>query len=85
MTAGTENAHLPIQLRTEALEQLLVEAGLVDPAVMDKFISTYETDVGPMNGAKVVAKAWTDPGVSRALALRRHGRDRRTRLPRSAG
>ncbi len=34
---------------------------MVDPAVMDKFISTYETDVGPMNGAKVVAKAWTDP------------------------
>ena len=61
MTIGTENEHLPIQLRTEALEQLLVEAGLVDPAVMDKFISTYETDVGPMNGAKVVAKAWTDP------------------------
>lgn len=52
---------LPIQLRTEALEQLLVEQGLVDPTVMDKFISTYETDVGPMNGAKVVAKAWTDP------------------------
>ena len=52
---------LPIALRTEALEQLLVEKGLVDPAVMDKFISTYENDVGPLNGAKVVAKAWTDP------------------------
>jgi nitrile hydratase subunit alpha len=52
---------LPIQLRTEALEQLLVERGLVDPAVMDKFISTYANDVGPLNGAKVVAKAWTDP------------------------
>jgi nitrile hydratase subunit alpha len=52
---------LPIELRTEALEQLLVERGLVDPAVMDKFISTYETDVGPLNGAKVVARAWTDP------------------------
>jgi nitrile hydratase len=48
-------------LRTEALEQLLVERELVDPAVMDKFISTYENDVGPMNGAKVVARAWTDP------------------------
>ncbi|MDN5930741.1 MAG: nitrile hydratase subunit alpha [Pseudonocardia sp.] len=47
-------------LRTEALEQLLTERGLVDPAVMDKFISTYENDVGPLNGAKVVAKAWTD-------------------------
>jgi nitrile hydratase subunit alpha len=52
---------LPIALRSEALEQLLVEKGLVDPAVMDKFISTYEKDVGPLNGAKVVAKAWTDP------------------------
>ena len=51
---------LPIALRTEALEQLLVEKGLVDPAVMDKFITTYEKDVGPLNGAKVVAKAWTD-------------------------
>ncbi|MBW0118912.1 nitrile hydratase subunit alpha [Pseudonocardia abyssalis] len=48
-------------LRTEALEQLLTERGLVDPAVMNKFISTYENDVGPLNGAKVVAKAWTDP------------------------
>jgi len=51
---------LPIELRTEALEQLLIEKGLVDPAVMDKFISTYEKDVGPLNGAKVVAKAWVD-------------------------
>jgi nitrile hydratase len=48
-------------LRTEALESLLVERGLVDPAVMDTFITTYERDVGPLNGAKVVARAWTDP------------------------
>ena len=48
-------------LRTEALEQLLVERELIDPAVMDKFIKTYEQDVGPLNGAKVVARAWTDP------------------------
>ncbi len=59
--------HLPIQLRTEALEQLLVEAGLVDPTVMDKFISTYANDVGPLNGAKVVAKAWTDPAYKERL------------------
>jgi nitrile hydratase len=52
---------VPIALRTQALEQLLVERGLVDPAVMDNFIKMYETDVGPLNGAKVVAKAWTDP------------------------
>jgi nitrile hydratase len=52
---------VPIELRTEALEQLLVERGLVDPAVMDNFIKMYEKDVGPLNGARVVAKAWTDP------------------------
>jgi nitrile hydratase len=57
---STTADRLPIQLRTEALEQLLVEKGLVDPAVMDKFISTYEKDVGPLNGTKVVAKAWVD-------------------------
>jgi len=60
---------VPIALRTQALEQLLVERGLVDPAVMDNFIKMYETDVGPLNGAKVVAKAWTDPEYrSRLLA-----------------
>ena len=48
-------------LRAEALESLLVERGLVDPAVMDTFIATYEQDVGPLNGATVVARAWTDP------------------------
>lgn len=52
---------IPITLRTEALEQLLVERGLVNPDVMATFIKTYEQDVGPLNGAKVVAKAWTDP------------------------
>lgn len=61
MTASINPDRLPPALRTEALEQLLTERGLVDPAVMDKFISTYENDVGPLNGAKVVAKAWTDP------------------------
>ena len=60
---------VPITLRTQALEQLLVERGLVDPAVMDTFIKMYETDVGPLNGAKVVARAWTDPEYkSRLLA-----------------
>jgi nitrile hydratase len=56
---GTDR--LPASLRTEALEQILTERGLVDPGVMDKFIANYETNVGPLNGAKVVAKAWTDP------------------------
>lgn len=62
MTTSAPNSdRLSPALRTEALEQLLTERGLVDPAVMDKFIATYENDVGPLNGAKVVAKAWTDP------------------------
>ncbi|WP_432984163.1 nitrile hydratase subunit alpha [Dactylosporangium sp. CA-233914] len=56
-----QHQRVPIALRTEALEQLLVERGLVDPAVMDSLIKMYETDIGPLNGAKVVAKAWTDP------------------------
>jgi nitrile hydratase len=60
MSTDVTADRIPIKLRTEALEQLLVERGLVDPNVMDAFIKTYEKDVGPLNGAKVVAKAWTD-------------------------
>jgi nitrile hydratase len=52
---------IPAALRTEALEQLLTERGLIDPKVIDGFITTYETNVGPLNGAKVVARAWADP------------------------
>ncbi|HEY2206259.1 MAG TPA: nitrile hydratase subunit alpha [Pseudonocardia sp.] len=66
MTTGSDE-RIPAALRTEALEQLLTERGLVDPTVMDKFIANYETNVGPLNGAKVVAKAWTDPGYKRRL------------------
>ena len=50
-----------IELRVRALESILVEKGYVDPAALDAFVETYETRVGPRNGAKVVAKAWTDP------------------------
>lgn len=56
-----------LQLRVKALESLLVEKGLVDPAALDVFIDTYETKVGPRNGARVVAKAWTDPEFKRWL------------------
>ncbi|MGI5133574.1 MULTISPECIES: nitrile hydratase subunit alpha [unclassified Streptomyces] len=52
---------LPTALRVEALEQLLTERRLIDPKAVDGIITTYETNVGPLNGAKVVAKAWTDP------------------------
>ena len=58
-----DQAELPseIELRVKALETLLVEKGLVDPAALDVLIDTYENNVGPKNGAQVVAKAWTDP------------------------
>ena len=49
-----------IELRVRSLESLLVEKGLVDPQALDVLIDTYETKVGPRNGARVVARAWTD-------------------------
>jgi nitrile hydratase len=55
------------QLRVRALESLLTEKGLVDPAALDALIETYETRVGPRNGARVVARAWTDPEFKRRL------------------
>jgi nitrile hydratase len=61
MTFDTEATRLPPALRTEALEAILVERSLVDPKVMDTYIKMYEQDIGPMNGAKVVARAWADP------------------------
>ncbi len=48
--------------RVRALESLLIEKGLLSTEVVDKVVQTYEKDVGPMNGAKVVARAWVDPG-----------------------
>ena len=50
-----------LELRVKALESLLIAKGLVDPAALDVLIDTYEHKVGPRNGAKVVAKAWTEP------------------------
>jgi nitrile hydratase len=57
----------PIALRVKALESLLVEKGYVDPAALDVLIETYETKIGPRNGARVVAKAWADPGFAEWL------------------
>lgn len=50
-----------LELRVRALQSLLVEKGYVDPAALDEFVETYETRIGPRNGAQVVAKAWADP------------------------
>ena len=52
----------PIALRVKALESLLIERGYVDPAALDLVVEAYETRIGPRNGARVVAKAWADPG-----------------------
>ena len=55
------------QLRVRALETVLTEKGYIDPAALDAIVETYETKVGPHNGARVVAKAWTDPAFKQAL------------------
>jgi len=54
-------------LRVKALESLLVEKGLVDPQALDEIIDTFETRIGPRNGARVVARAWTDAAFRRRL------------------
>src|SRR5689334_15260319 len=56
-----------IALRVRALESLLVEKGVVDRAALDKIVEAYETSIGPRNGARVVARAWTDPDYKRHL------------------
>ncbi|HYZ73377.1 MAG TPA: nitrile hydratase subunit alpha [Chthoniobacterales bacterium] len=56
-----------VTLRVKALESLLVEKGLVDPAALDALIDTYERKIGPRNGARVVARAWVDPAYKERL------------------
>ncbi|HLW48345.1 MAG TPA: nitrile hydratase subunit alpha [bacterium] len=56
-----------LALRVKALESLLVDKGLVDPAALDALIDTYEHKIGPRNGAQVVARAWIDPAFKRRL------------------
>jgi nitrile hydratase len=58
-----------VALRTKALESLLIEKGLLSPEAVDERISAYERDIGPLKGARVVARAWTDPAF-RELLLR---------------
>jgi nitrile hydratase len=56
-----------MELRVRALETVLVEKGYVDPKALDLLIETYETRIGPHNGARVVAKAWIDPDYKSRL------------------
>ena len=53
--------------RVRALETILTQKGLIDPAAVDAIVDTYETKVGPRNGAKVVARAWSDPAFAQWL------------------
>jgi nitrile hydratase subunit alpha len=57
----------PIEDRVKALETVLVAKGYVDPAALDVLVETYETKIGPKNGARVVAKAWADPAYRERL------------------
>jgi nitrile hydratase subunit alpha len=56
-------------LRVKALESLLVEKGLVDPAALDLLVDRFEHNVGPRNGARVVARAWVDPAYKQRLLV----------------
>jgi nitrile hydratase len=65
MSASDDHHHpaplSPVEVRAKALEDLLVEKGVVAPGVIDAVVDAYEHDIGPLNGARVVARAWTDP------------------------
>ena len=56
-----------VEVRARALEQLLTEKGVVQPAFVDAIVSSYENDIGPMNGARVVARAWSDAAYKERL------------------
>jgi nitrile hydratase subunit alpha len=67
-----EHAHRPTELteverRARALEELLIDKGMVTPEFIDQVVETFSNDFGPMNGAKVVAHAWVDPAYKQRL------------------
>jgi nitrile hydratase len=63
------HSHLPSEpaLRAKALESLLVEKGMVDPAAIDAWVENYSEDIGPKNGARIIARAWVDPAFKQQL------------------
>ena len=67
MAASHGHGRSDLAVRVEALEALLREKGLVEPDAVDAVIRAFEEDIGPMNGAKVVARAWVDPAYKRRL------------------
>ena len=64
---GHQAAPSDVALRVKALESILVEKGMIDPATIDAVIETYESKVGPRNGARVVARAWVDAAYRKRL------------------
>lgn len=62
-----DNHFTDMEARVKALETVLTEKGLIDPAAIDAIVETYETKIGPRNGARVVAKAWVDPDFAEWL------------------
>lgn len=66
--SGDDHSHLSqMDVRVRALQSLLVDKGYVDPAAVDELVTLYEHEVGPQNGARVVARAWTDPDYAARL------------------
>ena len=69
-TQEHDHSHLEsMDMRVRALETLLIQKGYVDPAALDHIVETYETTIGPHNGAAVVARAWVDPAFRDWLLL----------------
>lgn len=68
MSGDHDHSHLSeMEVRVRALQSLLVEKGYVDPAAVDEMVTLYEHEVGPQNGAQVVARAWYDPAYAARL------------------
>jgi nitrile hydratase len=68
MTADHHPAELaPVEARVAAIESVLVEKGIIDTDALDAIVQHFEANLGPMNGAKVVARAWTDPAYKERL------------------
>ena len=67
MITTTNHTSADAEIRAKALESLLVEKGLITTDVIDEVVRQFEEDIGPMNGARVVARAWTDPDYRRWL------------------
>ena len=64
---GQQTVPSDIALRVKALESLLIDKGFVDRATLDRIVDTFETQVGPRNGARVIARAWVDPEYKKRL------------------